>query len=231
MRSPGPRKEGTGSARSRRGSKRAARFAAEAAYADSVLRTALGDYKSAVAALDRALDFSPTYAPAIFSLGTVKYQRGNRTEGRRLFESLLSLPRNTPDLCQIIDEAGTFLIQSHAYKDGLDFYRAAASRFPRVAPFHQGVGCCAGHRGYHDEALEASRRAVQIEPSNQRFVNDLGWSLLDAGDLREAEKTLIKAVSMDPSDELARENLRFCRAKLSPVLRRKRNANPLGEKA
>jgi hypothetical protein len=35
---------------------------------------------------------------------------------------------------------------------------------------------------------------------------------------------------MDPSDELARENLRFCRAKLSPALRRKRNVKPPGEK-
>jgi len=216
--------------RRRQGSKRAALFAAEAAYADSVLRTALGDYKSAVAALDRALDFSPIYAPAIFTLGTVKYQRGNRTEGRRLFESLLSLPRNTPDLCQIIDEAGTFLIQMHAYKDGLDLYRAAVSKFPRFVAFYQGVGCCAGHRGYYDEAVAASRRAVQIEPSNQRFMNDLGWSLLEAGDLHKAEQTLTKAVSMDPSDELARENLRFCRAKLSPALRRKRNVKPPGEK-
>jgi hypothetical protein len=41
--------------------------------------------KGAVAALGRALEFDPDYAPAIFSLGTVEYQRGKHAEGRRLF--------------------------------------------------------------------------------------------------------------------------------------------------
>ena len=62
-------------------------FEAEAAYADSIFRTAMGDVKRAVAALNRALEFAPEYAPAIFSLGTVEYQRGNRAAGRRLFHS------------------------------------------------------------------------------------------------------------------------------------------------
>jgi Flp pilus assembly protein TadD len=36
---------------------------------------------------------------------------------------------------------------------------------------------------------------------------------LEAGRLEEAEKVLERAVSMDPSDELARENLRISTAK------------------
>jgi Flp pilus assembly protein TadD len=78
---------------------------------------------------------------------------------------------------------------------------------------HQGLACCAGHEGRHDEAVAASERAVQLEADNQKFVNDLGWSLLEAGRLQEAERVLERAVSMDPSHELARENLRICKAK------------------
>lgn len=190
-------------------------FDAEAAYADSIVRTAMGDLKGAVAALHRALAFAPGYAPAIFSLGTVEYQRGKCAEGRRLFESLLSHPEDTPDLCGTIDHAGDFLIGRRAYKDGLELYRAAAARFPQVAVFHQGVGCCAGHEGLHDEAIAASRRALELEPANQRFLNDLGWCLLEAGRLSEAKETLARAVAMDPDDQLARENLRFCKTKLA----------------
>ena len=196
---------------------RAGLFEAEAAYADSIFRTATGDVKGAVAALHRALAFAPGYAPAIFSLGTVEYQRGKCAEGRRLFESLLSHPADTPDLCGIIDHAGDFLIGRRAYKDGLELYRAAALRFPHVAVFHQGVGCCAGHEGLHDEAIAASRRALELEPANQRFLNDLGWSLLEAGRPSEAKATLARAVAMDPDDQLARENLRFCKRKLAKV--------------
>jgi len=196
---------------------RAGLFEAEAAYADSVFRTAIGDLKGAVAALRRAVEFAPGYSPAVFSLGTVEYQRGKYAEGRRLFESLLSHPADTPDLCGIIDHAGDFLIGRRAYKDGLELYRAAAARFPHVAVFHQGVGCCAGHEGLHDEAIAASRRALDLEPANQPFLNDLGWSLLEAGRLSEAEETLARAVAMDPDDQLARENLRICETKLAKV--------------
>lgn len=194
-------------------------FHAEAAYAESIVQTALGQYQAAESALRQALDLQPGYAPALFSLGTVEYQRGRRAEGRKLFQSLLSLPKNTSDLCDIIDEAGSFLIGLGAYKDGLELYRAGAARFPRVAVFHQGVGCCAGHQGLHDEAVAASSRALGLEPSNQKFMNDLGWSLFEAGRLHEAEKALARAVSMDAADELARENLRLCKDKLATLER------------
>jgi tetratricopeptide (TPR) repeat protein len=188
-------------------------FYAEAEYADSILRTALHDQEGTVVALRRALAFKPTYAPAILSLGSVEYQMGRTAEGRELFRSLLSLPKNTPDVCEIIDEAGSFLIQIGAYKDGLELYRSAVELFPAVAVLYQGIGCCAGHENCPDEAIAASERALQLEPDNQKFVNDLGWCLLLAGRIEEARRTLERAVSMDPADELARENLRICKAR------------------
>lgn len=205
-----PAPKGERPARRGRRSGRWELFNAEAAYADSIFQTAMGDGRSAEAALRRALRAMPGYAPASFSLGTLEYQRGRRAAGQALFLSLLSLPESTPDLSEIIDEAGSFLIRRGAYADGLELYRRAAARFPRVAVFHQGVGCCAGHQGFHDEAVAASRRALRLEPANQRFVNDLGWTLFEAGRLREAAKMLARAVAMDPADALARENLRVC---------------------
>lgn len=53
--------------------------------------------------------------------------------------------------------------------------------------------------------------ALELEPDNQKFVNDLEWTLLQAGHILEARKTLERAVSMDPSGRLAQENLRICR--------------------
>jgi Flp pilus assembly protein TadD len=72
------------------------------------------------------------------------------------------------------------------------------------------MGCCAGHEGRHDEAIAASEAAVALESGNQKFVNDLGWSLLRAGRSMEAREVLRRAVSMDPADELACENLQTC---------------------
>jgi Flp pilus assembly protein TadD len=202
------------SGRTRKGGGSWELFQAEAAYADSVLRTATGDTAGAIGALRRALEFAPDYGPAIFSLGTVEYQQGNSAEGRRLFHSLVSHPVDTADLLGLIDHAGDFLIGMAAYDEGLDLYRAAAVRFPEVAVFQQGIGCCAGHKGLHEEAIAASRRALDLRPDDQHFVNDLGWCLFEAGRLTDAEEMLARAVAMDPADERARENLRICQARL-----------------
>ena len=143
-------------------------------------------------------------------MGSVEYQRGRTAEGRKLFLSLLALPDSTPELCDIIDEAGSFLIQFGVHADGLELYRQAVTRFPGIAALHQGIGCCAGHEGFYEEAIKASQHAIDLEPENQEFVNDLGWTLILAGELHEAKRTLERAVAMDPEDELARENLRYC---------------------
>ena len=188
------------------------RFSAEAAYADSIVRCAIGDVAEGVAATERALKILPTYAPAILSVGSIAYQRRQKKRGRRLFLSLLELPEGTEDLAEIIDEAGDFLIGRQEYADGFELYSRAVARFPDVVVLHQGVGCCAGHLGQHAEAVAASRRAVGLDPTNQKAVNDLGWSLYEAGRLDEARATLERAVAMDPGDELVAENLRLCKA-------------------
>jgi len=164
----------------------------------------LGDAEGCVAALQSCLEALPTYAPAILSLGSVEYQLDRAKEGRRLF--LLDLADDTADLQEIIDKAGDFLISIGAYSDGLALYRAATRRFPAVAVFHQGLGCCAGHA----EALVAAEVALALEPSNQELVNDLGYSLYLVGRLEEARTVLERAAAMDSADELAAGNLRVC---------------------
>ena len=185
-------------------------FYAEGAYADSIFRDALGDSVGSIAALKRSLEAMPAYAPAILSLGSVEYQLGRIAEGRELFQSLLSLPKNTTDIRVIIDKAGTFLTRIGAYEDGMALYRTAVKRYPDVAALWQGLGYCASQAGLHKEAVPANQRALELEPENQKLVNDLGWTLFRAGRLMQARETLERAVSMDPSDELAAENLRLC---------------------
>ena len=148
------------------------------------------------------------------SVGSVEYQMGWSAKGRKLFLSLLSLPKNTPDIITVIDEAGEFLIQMRNYKHALELYRAAAARFPNTAGLHQGVGCYAAHERFFDEAVAASQRAFELEPGNQELANDLGYSLYEAGRLKEARTFLEKAVAMDPASELARTNLALCKKKM-----------------
>lgn len=189
-------------------------FYAESAYAESIFLTAKGEITEAIKAIKYSLKCKPDYAPAILSMGSVEYQRGRKGSGKKFFISLLTMPDDTPDLIEIIDEAGTFLIQSEEYSDGLDLFRAAVVRFPEATCLHQGVSCCAGHLEQHQEAVKSARLALKLSPEDQEVVNDLGWCLFEAGKLQEAQKMLERAVAMNPSDELARENLRLCNEKI-----------------
>jgi len=70
-------------------------FAAAAAYANSIFRRALGDRRGCIDALRRSLRCTPTYAPALLSLGSVEYQLGHQAKGRKLFMPLLDLSDDT----------------------------------------------------------------------------------------------------------------------------------------
>jgi len=190
-------------------------FDAEAANSDRIFHIALGDREQSVAAVKRALELRPNYPPAVLTMGSIEYQRGRQSDGKSLFLSLLSLPDDDCDLRQIIDTAGSFLIRSKKYADGLELFRGAVQRFTDRANLYQGLGCCAAHEGFFDEAVVAYEKGLALEPTRQDLVNDLGWSLYESGRPEKAIKVLLRAVSMDSSDELARENLRICQQALS----------------
>lgn len=194
-------------------------FMAEASYAHSMVMSATGDIEACIASLEVSLEHLPTYAPAILALGSIDYQLDDAELGRQRLFSLLDLvedksPTAEPDLAEILDLAGEFLIGRCDYRDGLELYQRAVAHFPDVAALHQGVCVCAGHEGDPDLALTAAEAAHALEPDNQQVVNDLGWTLYERGELDRALSHLQRAVEMDPEDALAEENLRICREAL-----------------
>lgn len=190
-------------------------FMAEAAYAESIVMSALGDPYACITSLERSLELVPTYAPAILALASIDYQLDYAEQGRRRLFSLLDLadherPTDAPDLAEILDQAGDFLISRSDYRDGLEFYQRAVAHFPDSASLHQGLCVCAGHQGHHEDALAAAEAALALEPDNQAVVNDMGWTLYERGEPGRALPFLQRAVELDPEDALAAENLRIC---------------------
>jgi|AntRauTorcE11898_2_1112593.scaffolds.fasta_scaffold14033_2 tetratricopeptide (TPR) repeat protein len=191
-------------------------FMAEAAYAESIVMSALGDLVACITSLEQSLELVPTYAPAILALGSIDYQLDDVEQGRRRLFSLLDLadherPAEAPDLAEILDHAGDFLISRSDYRDGFELYQRAVARFPDAAALHQGLCLCAGHQGHHEVALAAAEAALALEPDNQELVNDMGWTLYERGEPDRALPFLQRAVELDPQDALAAENLRICR--------------------
>jgi tetratricopeptide (TPR) repeat protein len=182
---------------------------AEGDYAESIVAQALGDMERCIAMLERSVKCDPDYAPAVMSLASVEYQRGRREEGWKLMERLAALPAETKDLAEILDEAGSFLVDRRNYRDGSELFKRASARFPGVAALLEGLGCCASHLNLHAESIAASRAALVLEPDNPVHLNDLGWSLFLEGQLEESRNVLRRALELKPDYATAKENLRL----------------------
>ncbi len=155
-----------------------------------------------------ALAIDPLYAPALLTVGSIEYQLGREEEGFEMLMRLTTLPDNEPDLHIIIDKGGDCMLDEHDIAGALKLYQAASNRFPDVALYHIGLSFCHGKLGNHAEAVAHARRADELEPDNPEHLNDLGWSLLEADQLDEAEEALRRAIARSPETyDLPRNNL------------------------
>jgi tetratricopeptide (TPR) repeat protein len=155
-----------------------------------------------------ALAIDPRLAPALLTVGSLEYQHDFVKEAMELFLTLTKLPSNEEDLAEIIDKAGNFLLDHDDYKNALELYLSAEREDPIKAPYYVGSGYCFYKLGNIEEAIRKGRRAVELEPDNHLHLNDLGYSLLEAGLLEEAEVILKRSISLAPPEyEFARNNL------------------------
>jgi tetratricopeptide (TPR) repeat protein len=155
-----------------------------------------------------ALAIDPLYAPALLTVGSIEYQLGRVDAAMELFLGLLALPADEPDLVEIIDKAGDFLLDQNDFENALKLYETAVDRHAETAAFWSGAGYCLGRLGRKTEAVGAARRALALEPSSPVRLNDLGWALLEAQSYIEARSILEQAVALAPADyELPRDNL------------------------
>jgi tetratricopeptide (TPR) repeat protein len=159
-----------------------------------------------------ALAIDPEFAPAILTIGSWEWIHGRKEEAMELFLRLTDLSPDTEDLPIVIDKAGDFLCDVREYDLAFKLYSVAADRHPNVGIFYNGMNYCAGKLGRYEEAVGHARKTVELDPENHRHLSDLGWSLVEAGHLEEAETVLEKAVALSPADyELAKGNLKELR--------------------
>jgi tetratricopeptide (TPR) repeat protein len=189
--------------------------AGEAAYTRAMFLHSAGKKEEAMVALDQALGLG--YPPAILTAASVQYQCEQKAKGKELLMSLVSLPPDTENLFEIIEEAGAFLISVNETADALELYRSAATEFPDAAVFHQRFGQCAAQEDMFEEAIAAGQRAVDLDPENSIFVSDLGWTMFLAERYREAEALFLRALELDPENENARMNLEYTRDMLGQL--------------
>ncbi|MBA7712822.1 hypothetical protein ES703_121812 [subsurface metagenome] len=61
--------------------------------------------------------------------------------------------------------------------------------------------------GNISEAITIQIKAIELEPENATFLSNLGWIHLEAGNLKDAEIALNKALKIQPDHQSAEEKI------------------------
>jgi tetratricopeptide (TPR) repeat protein len=170
-----------------------------------------------------ALAIDPLFAPALLTVGSWEYQFGRPGAAMDLFMTLVTLPQTEQDLVEIIDKAGSFLLDENDIPNAIQLYRAASEAYPDVCEHWSNLSYCLGESGELYEAVSTARKALSLKEDDPMVLNDLGWTLVLAGLHEEARLVLERAVALAPDDyDLPRNNLRELDIRLHAQRRKNR---------
>lgn len=189
-----------------------------------------GYFDSAVVSYQKAFEIDPTYKQAYEELGELMLEKRNYSYAIRMYEKLAVLDPGNPkwdrilfdlyDSYEMSDEAiksGERLIkQGDASQETLQklakLYKDTNRTSDRVRImelYDQGAVDAAYweelHRlytelGRHDEAAEAARQALALDPNSQKYKTALALSYIDSRQLDKAEAIFNEMLEKNPDD-------------------------------
>lgn len=211
-------------ARTKKQRRQAADWSYHASSANQIFNLALAQAGNAVQSKDvwpsgiEALAIDPQFAPALLTVGSMEFQLGRHEEGMAMFRDLVKLSKDTQDLEEIIDKAGSFLLDQKDFERARQFYEAACLAFPESFVMLGGLGYALARLERRSEALAVQRRALELQPDNPSLLSDLGWALVEAACYDEAIQVLERAVSLAPPGyDRPRSNLNEARRRLTSL--------------
>jgi Tfp pilus assembly protein PilF len=168
-------------------------------------RLALG-----MASLKEALQLDPDNAQYHNTLGLVLLNLARPVDAQAEFQKALDLDQGNPDLQHNL---GIALAQQNRFEDAIAAYRKALTSptytTPEVAYYNMGEALIRLKRP--QEAEEAFRAAIQLEPTMVAAQYGLGLALSQGGRRDEAKAAFRLARDMDPASpfsELAKSALK-----------------------
>lgn len=158
------------------------------------------------------LEDCPRFYPALLHRGLCHVSNGGGKKAEsfldRGFELVIELLEGE-ELVDVVDELIEGLENRFRYDLCCRYLKKLAEMYPERALYYD---YWAGNElkrrnGSVEEARKLQEKALQLEPNNPTFYNNLGWIHLTAGELEDAEHALEKALSIKPEHDSARANM------------------------
>jgi protein O-mannosyl-transferase len=173
-----------------------------------------GQFDSAVACLERAIELLPTYAlaraTAYKNLANVRFAQGRYSESiTQLSEAL----RLNPYDADAHNDLACALQQLGDREQAMVHFRTAIRLKPDHALAHYNMSLLVTDLDDFDEALRELQTARRLLPDRPEILFKLGVLLSDHGRYSEACANFTEALRLKPDFEQARRYLRFCEEK------------------
>ena len=185
-----------------------------------VLKHQVGKYEESAELMRRALDASPDQARCYTTLGLSLAELGRREEAEASFRRAISIDPSA-DRCQNL---AAFLKGERRFAESLAVYRQAANLAPENAEIPDAIAevyCDAGNalqsRGRLEEALEAYRRALEINAQMPRAWYAAGCAESSRKEHIAAMDCFQHALEISPEWSEAQHNLGQALFKLGQV--------------
>jgi Flp pilus assembly protein TadD len=155
-----------------------------------------GNYPGAVRAYERGLAVEPGNVELLNAMGFALFQQGKSKEAVVALEKALAIDpkhwkaHNNLALASI--DLGEFEVAEAHYRESLAIE-------PQPAIYND-LGFVLERQGLSEEAVEAYRMAVKLDPRSATARYNLGSSLARSGDFAEAERQLRAAIAADPKN-------------------------------
>jgi Flp pilus assembly protein TadD len=155
-----------------------------------------GNYPAAIRAYQRGLAIDPQNVELLNAVGFSQFQQGNSKEAVVALEQALSID---PKHWKAHNNLALAAIDSGELEVAEAHYRESLAIKPQPAIYND-LGVVLERQGLPDEALDAYRSAVKLDPRSASAQYNLGTSLARSGRFAEAEGHLRSAIKADPTN-------------------------------
>jgi Flp pilus assembly protein TadD len=162
-----------------------------------------GNYPGAVRIYQRGLAVEPDNVELLNSLGFALFQQGNSKEAIVALEKALAVD---PKHWKAHNNLALAAIDVGELEVAEAHYRESLAIKPQPAIYND-LGFVLERQGLTDEAVEAYRKSLKLDPKSASAHYNLGASLARSGKFAEAERHLRSSIAADPKNAVAHQAL------------------------
>ena len=158
------------------------------------------EYEQAFKLLESAQEKNDQYVH-IFSLrGDIYLAQGEHDSGIAAYRHGIGMSPLNPNRYK---KAGEALFAQAKYHDVVDILKSALSKKVHFKEIYDFLSQACYNLKDYERSAKYIRRAVEKEPDNITYLNQLALSLKECGELEEAKKFYNKVIKLDPDNKQA----------------------------